>query len=748
MGSEDKEKQKKSFGKRKGDGEAKVIIDDLFVSALSDPRSGLMRSEDKKMQKKKSSKKRSSGKGKDDGEAKVIMDDRFASAQSDPRFMEAPRRKAKVAIDSRFQRVFTDKRYISSGAKIDKRGKPTNKGYDKNSSSLKHYYRLLQEEDVDEKSAIEGGEDEGDGIDNGSIAAHTESESDGEKFDDRNEKRFDESASTSSTDSDDEDEDTFMQPFQFHVCGATGRKLYQKSKNETHRLAVINLDWSQVRAVDLYVLLTSFLPKGGQILSVTIYPSEFGLKRMEEEGTRGPVGLFDDDEEHDNEDDDDIDKKKLRAYELSRLRYYFAVVKFDSSATADYLYKTCDGVEFERSGNKLDLRFIPDSMNFKHHPRDVATEAPADYEGLDFQTRALQQSSVHLTWDEDEPQRAKTLKRKLNTDQLVELELKEFLASDESETDDDSANDTEDRLMKKNKKQDMYRALIQSEDGSDDNDEEGDDQDMEVTFNSSLENISKRILEKKDKKSETVWEEYLRKRREKKKTNKNRSKYSSDEEGDYTDQKISEPAEQHDDFFIDEPSATESKENQVRMTKKGSYIQETAQEAEASVAELELLLADDNGGDTNIKGYNLKPKKKKGKKGKEFADEGKIPTAEVDDPRFSSLFTSPLFALDPTDPQFKRSATYSRQIAQKRKISDQESGPIVHLEVLGQVPEVHAHERIHEKTDELPQGKEKHELSSMVRSLKLKSKQLPSFSQGKVPSGKHKSKGHKLTKEK
>lgn len=56
------------------------------------------------------------------------------------------------------------------------------------------------------------------------------------------------------------------------------------------------------------------------------------------------------------------------------LRYYYAVVECDSVATGDYLYKSCDGVEFERSSNVLDLRFIPDSMDFKHPPRDVATE--------------------------------------------------------------------------------------------------------------------------------------------------------------------------------------------------------------------------------------------------------------------------------------------------------------------------------------------------------------------------------------
>lgn len=73
-----------------------------------------------------------------------------------------------------------------------------------------------------------------------------------------------------------------------------------------------------MQAVDLYVVLSSFLPKDGQILSVAVYPSEFGLQRMKEEEVRGPVGLFDDENDEDNEDE--IDYEKLRAYETSKLR--------------------------------------------------------------------------------------------------------------------------------------------------------------------------------------------------------------------------------------------------------------------------------------------------------------------------------------------------------------------------------------------------------------------------------------------
>lgn len=76
-----------------------------------------------------------------------------------------------------------------------------------------------------------------------------------------------------------------------------------------------------MQAVDLYVVLSSFLPKDGQILSVAVYPSEFGLQRMKEEEIHGPVGLFDDENEKSDEDDEDeIDYEKLRAYEKSRLR--------------------------------------------------------------------------------------------------------------------------------------------------------------------------------------------------------------------------------------------------------------------------------------------------------------------------------------------------------------------------------------------------------------------------------------------
>jgi hypothetical protein len=53
-------------------------------------------------------------------------------------------------------------------------------------------------------------------------------------------------------------------------------------------LAVLGCDWIRMKAVDILAIVSSFVPPGGAVRKVTVYPSDIGLAAMAAEESSGP----------------------------------------------------------------------------------------------------------------------------------------------------------------------------------------------------------------------------------------------------------------------------------------------------------------------------------------------------------------------------------------------------------------------------------------------------------------------------
>jgi hypothetical protein len=121
----------------------------------------------------------------------------------------------------------------------------------------------------------------------------------------------------------------------------------QESSHMTRRIAVVDLDWDHVRAIHLYKIFSSAMSPiksppskstvvsvpavRGKVLSVRIYPSNFGLERMAQEEDGPPIDLFkkrqvigteevNERSVYETGDADGYDEDALRRYQLERLR--------------------------------------------------------------------------------------------------------------------------------------------------------------------------------------------------------------------------------------------------------------------------------------------------------------------------------------------------------------------------------------------------------------------------------------------
>lgn len=607
----------------------------------------------------------------------ITQDERFKSVHNDPRFKMPKLKNLRVKVDDRFSKDELKK--LNAGAlgkkvKIDRYGRKIKKESDDLSKFYEHEEDSKEEQSSDDSSEGEESDDD--------LQALTEKLQQEEQFLDRARgeglvsSSEDEESSLSSSDSDSDEENEGVVEDE-EESDIEIEETKPEDTEPTCAFAVVNMDWDNIRAVDLMATFVSFVPKGGAIKSVTIYPSEFGKERMQKEEIEGPPReLFKSkkkkEEDSDSEDiesdvdvndadnlakitrklyeeDDgkeDYDSKALRRYQLQRLRYYYAVVKCDSVETARLIYQNCDGTEYESTANIFDLRYVPDDMEFDDdEAKDTCSKIPSSYRpDSTFVTDALQHSKVKLTWDETPKERLTLFSRPLSQKEIEENDFKAYLASDsdESEVEKDSSI------------KDKYQSLLGdtlTKFGKEEND---DDVDMEITFDPGLNDKLGNNAEEEDK-EETTIEAYRRKEKERRQKRLAKFKESKQTEEVANSQ---------------EGSADKSSKNR-KNSKKGKSMPDMD---EKSKAELELILMDNQEGNNNehfsmkevIKSEKDK-KNKKNKKGKkidqEMVQDGFV--ANLDDPRFKEVFESHDYAIDPTNSEFKKTETMKKILKER-----------------------------------------------------------------------------------
>lgn len=350
-------------------------------------------------------------------------DARFARLHTDPRFLKPKASASKAVLDERFSSLLSGGadaakgKGKAKGKEVDKYGR---KGVTEQTEDLSKLYRLEGDESEDSEEEEEGGVAidyaRGEGLleSSGGETSSEEEDEDEESEDDydgvllgrsnvrRAERKRQAAAEAFSDDDDDEDEDDeeiagaqelpadeatlaeldAQAAANLRAEAASGEGSSSSAVpragaqvlrgDATSRIALVNLDWDHVRAIDLLVIFASLVspsatrlpgtpaptdrrgnaqstPVKGSVLRVRIYPSEFGQARMEKENKEGPPKeIFRtkeeggsskkkrkqkkktkaQEEEEDDEEDvpwevdegGEFDEEMLRRYQLERLR--------------------------------------------------------------------------------------------------------------------------------------------------------------------------------------------------------------------------------------------------------------------------------------------------------------------------------------------------------------------------------------------------------------------------------------------
>ncbi|TRY51715.1 Vir superfamily protein [Cryptosporidium tyzzeri] len=612
---------------------------------------------------------------------KLTLDDteRFNS-RTDPRFKPLIRKEHKVKIDKRFGRMFTDDDFSVISVKDP---------FGKKSIKKDEYHNLLYENKEDSDTS------------NSELKKHestlTINSSDSEKSF-QWEGESDDLAS---------DEDTIRSNSYKEKTASNSIWENNPLNNfglsegaETNRLALLGLDWDNITADDIYVVLSSFLfsstsinpgQSNSKLKKISIYPSKYGKERMEYEFVNGPMigneenvcGKEIKSLELSSEIGEE-DYEAIRKYQVEKSLYYFAVVECDCVETAIKLYDELDGMEAEFCIDSLEIRFIPDDIvDFQFEPISESTSIPVKYKQPECFTSALRHSKPALTWDDTPIERVKFLRKKFTPEELLNNDFDAYLgsSSDEDEFSKEGASlslnnelpdfssgmreillgdakEIFDEEINQNKLDSASEAsLLTNNDINELFNSKGKDySQVEIEFNPELEDLSMDLIAKGKQKWEdastsdeiqkqiTPWQAYLEKRKQKRKERKIQLR-----------ERIKEQKLQREKGVTSKSIKNVYSDN---STQNNEDTYSSDDDRHFDMKKISLI---------ERSGEKIKSKRRK----ELIANALKESTQNnflgaINDPRISKIFTDADFAIDPTNPIYKPTEFNKKLLLEKR----------------------------------------------------------------------------------
>lgn len=632
----------------------------------------------------------------------TITDPRFNSLYTDPRFLRPSKRaKTKALDDDRFQPVAKQaKQSTSGGSGLKQRSKKPVSKLKNSFVDLARGQVLLESSDEEESSEDEKEKN---------YFESSQSESDEE---DDLELELGGSSHQRRRTRGDEEADFYVDLDESNLEELPEAKESENQIQPTKRIAVVNLDWDHVKPIDLFKVFSSLLSltaparstlrsesnvleKGkdkthvlvkGQVIKVSIYKSQFGKERMSKEDVEGPPReLFKDasrtkadlDNSEDEDSDDELvfedegaelDEEALRRYQLNRLRYFYAIVELDSIDAAAHVYEEIEGTEFERTANVFDLSYVPEDMVFDEGDlHDECREDSSNYKGVDYATDALRHSKVKLTWDAEDPHRTKVTRRntqKMTREELDELDFRAYVAPPSSDEENLSEHSAELKPKKSSNRSKLRDLLGLSDLGSS---KANDTPELDITF---VPAFSQKEAVAPESKSTLTRPKKLR----------NSDSVIAPDDRDH--ESVSRELDDSEKPSKKSKKGAKEPKNKTKTTDDDNDDDKTKT---SGSAELELLF--DANEDTDptrahfdinqiVKAEKLKGRSKLLKKMKRTEKEA-LPADHFDintaDERFAMVYNDHEFAIDPSNPQYKKTKNMSKLLEVARSQRERKS---------------------------------------------------------------------------